>query len=167
MLSRLDHEIILTMYERGDTQAVISRTFKISRSRIQQILTGYKLIPNKLKEEFKKKLAKKCFFCEKPRQHIHHIDHNSSNNILENLMPLCITHHGQIHRGTRLKKIIDFAKRRQELKRRPIQTCLYCRKEFFPIEGREKLQKYHHPNCRKNDYRRRKRLARVSSPITL
>lgn len=156
MLSRLDHELILLLYEKGTKQIVIAKQLKVSRSRINQIIIGYNPLPHNLREEAKKKLSNKCYFCEKPRQHIHHLDRNSHNNSLENLMPLCITHHGQIHRGVRRKKYLNQFKNRVRTLRRQIKRCLYCNIEFFPVMGREKLQKYHHNNCRQADWLRRK-----------
>ena len=166
MLSRLDHELILLLYEKGTKQTVIARQLKVSRSRINQIIIGYMPLPHKLRKEVEKKLSNKCYFCEKPRQHIHHVDRDSHNNSLENLMPLCITHHGQIHKNTRRKKYLNQLKNQTKILRRQIKQCLYCSKDFFPEIGREKLQKYHHDNCRKYDYLKR-RLARVSSSVTL
>ena len=34
-----------------------------------------------------------CAICGKPNPHIHHVDGNCTNNILENLLPLCPNHH--------------------------------------------------------------------------
>ena len=42
------------------------------------------------------------------------------------------------------------------LMRRPILDCLYCGKPFYPVNGREKLQKYCKPSHRKNAFRRKK-----------
>lgn len=159
MLTRLDHELILLFYEKGYTQSIIARKLNVSRNRINQILTGYRTLGNKERQYFQKKLSKKCNFCEKKREHIHHIDHDSKNNTLDNLMPLCRSHHSQIHRGTRIKRIIDIAQKKRELKRRPIRNCAYpnCRREFFPWTGREDQQRYCKPTHQKNDWKKRKK----------
>ena len=155
MLTRLDHELILLFYEKGYNQTVIAKKLKISRSRINQILTDYRTLGGKLRKEVEKKLSKQCFFCDQLRQNIHHIDHNNHNNSVDNLMSLCLKHHYEIHRGKRIKKILNLNQRRNEIRRRQPLRCLYCDRMFFTRLGREKLQKYCQPNHRKYDYLRR------------
>jgi len=48
----------------------------------------------------------KCLICNEDKAvDIHHIDHNRKNNLPENLIPLCPTHHRYMHRK-KLKPLI-------------------------------------------------------------
>lgn len=53
-----------------------------------------KPIPRELKKELKKLYGKKCAHCDGwEHVQIHHIDRDPGNNVLENLVPLCIWCH--------------------------------------------------------------------------
>ena len=48
----------------------------------------------------------KCLICDEDKTiDVHHIDHNRKNNLPENLIPLCPTHHRYMHRK-KLKPLI-------------------------------------------------------------
>ncbi len=41
----------------------------------------------------------RCCLCRQPEVQIHHIDGNPSNNVPENIAPLCVSHHNQAEHG--------------------------------------------------------------------
>jgi len=48
--------------------------------------------------------GKKCLICNETRiLDVHHLDHNSSNNAPENIIPLCPTHHKYMHSKYKLE----------------------------------------------------------------
>ena len=57
---------------------------------------------------------KQCVVCKEDKiVEVHHLDHNKSNNIPSNLIPLCPTHHKYWHsryRNLIEKKVIDYVK---------------------------------------------------------
>jgi len=48
-----------------------------------------KTLSDKLKDTIKKEFNYKCAICGKDNPHIHHIDEDHDNNIIDNLLPLC------------------------------------------------------------------------------
>jgi hypothetical protein len=46
-------------------------------------------IPKKLKDALLDEYDHRCAVCGGDRPHVHHIDENASNNVIENLLPLC------------------------------------------------------------------------------
>ena len=48
----------------------------------------------------------RCAYCNGKAEHIHHIDHDHSNNVIENLIPLCAEHHAAEHPGHAAKILI-------------------------------------------------------------
>jgi len=73
-------------------------------------------IPRELKKELKKLYGKRCAYCE-GREHIqiHHLDRNPRNNVLENLMPLCIWCHIAEHPNN-ATHMIEWVMRKDERK---------------------------------------------------
>lgn len=89
----------------------IGRLYGVSRQRIHQIIKGYKSFSSnglsyKDANLIMGNICKKCK--EIGGIHIHHIDRNSKNNRPNNLIPLCVKCHKEIHAGekrdTRKKK---------------------------------------------------------------
>lgn len=95
-------EKIKELFDKGMTQASIARFLKLSRQRVSQIVNGYKTITNKnLKSTVFQRDGNKCQwgkFCENSNLVIHHIDRNSQNNQLDNLITLCKNCHVEWHK---------------------------------------------------------------------
>lgn len=88
-------EEIHKLHQEGLGYSEIASNFNISRQRVHQIITGYRTIsPLKWKMKL---LSEGCKKCSGKAMNIHHIDKNSHNNEITNLMPLCIKCHKKIH----------------------------------------------------------------------
>lgn len=74
-------------------------------------------IPTKLKSEILYKSANACAICSEHGDQIHHIDKNNKNNDIDNLILLCLKHHGEAHTTRELsqnltpKKLKEFRKK--------------------------------------------------------
>lgn len=96
---RMDKEQIRGMFfVQGLTMREIARLKGISHQRAHQIIRDYRTIdPSKTRQIREKSPI--CSDCKKnPTAHVHHIDHDSKNNDLSNLVALCKKCHYQRHR---------------------------------------------------------------------
>lgn len=49
-----------------------------------------------------------CVYCgEKELVDVHHLDEDKTNNVIENLIPLCPTHHRYMHTKRLKQKVLD------------------------------------------------------------
>jgi hypothetical protein len=83
-----------------ETKSKLSELNKLERH--PQWRCGLSFLPygwefnSKLKKEIKELYGNKCIICGNTKKlSIHHIDYNKHNNRLNNLVPLCISHHSQ------------------------------------------------------------------------
>jgi hypothetical protein len=61
-----------------------------------------KPIPEAIRLEVISKCNNRCCVCQTPFIVIHHIDEKPSNNLIENLAPLCPNCHGQAHSSSQM-----------------------------------------------------------------
>ena len=66
-------------------------------------------IPKALERRLLYESAYVCVICQSDGCHIHHIDHNHSNNNEDNLVVLCVNHHDEAHTNRQLSKNLDAA----------------------------------------------------------
>ncbi len=90
-------EVVIKHYQETHNYKLTAEFFNVSRQRVHQIVTGYRTIKYKKSKKIQKLLAKNCERCGLVSTVIHHRDHDSRNNIKENLMPLCEKCHRFIH----------------------------------------------------------------------
>jgi len=131
----IDRKLLNELYKKHHSYAEIARIFQVSRQRIHQILRNYKSVY--INKKTKKILSKICQICYERAKLIHHIDRNRQNNKPQNLLPLCLKCHYELHKNLRTKKI-------------PIPTitiCQYCQKEFKTLKNRNHLPKYCSQSC--------------------
>ena len=82
-----------------------SRSCSISfsnKKRLGSNHPNWKDTPNQYREKALRNYEQKCFFCNYnivEVLQVHHIDHNRSNNKLDNLVLLCPTCHVEVHKG--------------------------------------------------------------------
>src|SRR6266704_2537380 len=98
---------------KGYSFAEIGRKYNLSKQRTHQIITGYRSFSgNNFSSSFSDSLGLGyiCKLCFARRELIHHIDRNSSNNNLSNLLPLCKKCHVIVHKYIRIvsRKMIQF-----------------------------------------------------------
>lgn len=90
---------VLELNSKGIPHIQIAKELKISRQRVHQIITGYRSYSSKaLSYKNIHFRTDSCEKCGSKTEIIHHIDGNSNNNAPENLMPLCIACHAEIHK---------------------------------------------------------------------
>ena len=75
-----------------------------NKNRLPAHLRGYDYKWHKVRNNVLKKHGGLCAMCKeqgiiKPADVVHHIDEDSKNNRMENLMPLCYKCHTDIHKG--------------------------------------------------------------------
>lgn len=92
---------LITKIQRSISKKNFSKQAKMQNERVKKIR---KRIPNenKLRAELQKEINSLCPFCPSTdvgHFHIHHIDNNPSNNIIDNLLLLCPTCHSKITKG--------------------------------------------------------------------
>src|SRR3990167_11518610 len=99
----IDKKLVLLLIKNGNNQSEIARQIGVSRQRIHQITHGYKTLRRglfKYTPKFKRQknskvnklqqlLDKGCGICRNPSTVFHHIDKNSNNNDLKNIMAIC------------------------------------------------------------------------------
>lgn len=51
----------------------------------------------RIRERGRAAIGDGCFFCGGRKEHIHHLDMNTKNNVKENLIPLCSPCHVKVH----------------------------------------------------------------------
>lgn len=135
----LDKKLIFELSRKRHKQSEIASIMGVSKQRINQILTGYKTVgsmylqykpkfrrhKNSIANRIETMLDKPCKICDEPARVIHHIDHNSHNNDIKNLLALCIKCHQRIHVGDKRNTIRNFS----------IYICKECGKTFKRNKG--------------------------------
>jgi len=96
--------LALMFIRNGHSQAEIARILGLSRQRIHQIVRNYRSRKYNSKKKMKK-LTTGCKICRQEANHLHHIDGNTHNNHIDNLMPLCPRCHYELHSGKIAQKI--------------------------------------------------------------
>jgi predicted transcriptional regulator len=86
---------IQKLIEEGFSYGQVGRKLGISRQRVHQIVTGYSSERNK---QFRH-LDDECAVCGEDADQLHHLDGNSNNNRVNNLVTLCTVDHTLVHRG--------------------------------------------------------------------
>lgn len=165
----LDRKLILLMFENNQSYAQIARSLGVSRQRIHQILTDYVSIGKYLKYKPKRRrykksfankldklLLKNCQICKRnPSTMIHHKDHNSHNNTLENLISICPVCHYNLHLGETGKKLYNYKSKFKpwsktyikcavcgdnKSKHRAFGLCSSCYCRYWKFQKRKKEQ---------------------------
>lgn len=115
----LDKVLILELRRKNHTQVQIAEIMGVSRQRIHQILKDY--ISGGYRSRKKLRILNGgCKICHEKATILHHIDHNSHNNKLKNLLPVCIKCHHRLHRGDKRDTIKNFT----------TYICQACGKSF-------------------------------------
>lgn len=121
-------EEIIAEFNAGIKQADLGRKYNLSRARIGQIVHGYKTIKIKklkyhvfIRDKNQCTLKEKCKG-QKLELNIHHLDQNSKNNNIDNLITLCDKCHAFVHSLLHEKELKKY-------------TCLNCKNTFNRFEG--------------------------------
>src|SRR3990167_6275653 len=134
----IDKKLVLLLLKNGHNQSGIAIQLGVSRQRIHQVARGYKTLHDtffKYSPKFKRQknsmvnkleqlLNKGCGICRYQATVFHHIDKNSKNNDLKNIMALCVKCHYEIHLGEKTKKIIG--EKRIPTWSRKYKECIIC-----------------------------------------
>jgi len=150
------------------TYQEIANVFKVSRQRIHQIYKDYKTLDSYKNIDG---LKYSCFICGKKKNlEIHHIDGDTHNNDLNNLVCLCLKHHHEADKKMKIK----YNKKRDVVLTKKIyeKNCPICNKNFNAHFPRQKLcskecfgiyiskiqSKNEYANLRKSNYKEYNRL---------
>jgi hypothetical protein len=102
MLNIKDKKNMKKLYlENGYTYKAIGDLYGVSRQRVHSIITGYKSFSSSGMSfaNLPGLNISICRKCSGVAKYVHHVDRNSSNNRMSNLMPLCVPCHKFIHKG--------------------------------------------------------------------
>lgn len=98
----MDKDIIRSAYEKVGNYTAVAREFGLSKQRVHQIVTGYRSASVKVlgAKKYRQLMSiTKCQLCNKKRaKETHHIDKDSRNNSIENLIRVCGSCHTLTHR---------------------------------------------------------------------
>ncbi len=133
----LDIKLISQLRKKEHTYADIGRIVGVSRQRIHQILNKY-TTRGYLSKKMKKFRDKGCGICRGKAIMLHHIDRNSHNNDIKNLLPVCLKCHGELHKGEKYKNTIRHFY---------IYICQQCDKRFKKIRGYGSKMKFCSTKC--------------------
>src|ERR1035437_8139792 len=82
----------------GKTQSQVAKILGISRQRVNQIYLNYSSIPSGIRSQVRRRDGTMCRVCfYKHDLHVHHINTNSHDNRLDNLVTLCDFCHKKAH----------------------------------------------------------------------
>ena len=88
----------------GHSQSGVARILGTSRQRVHQIVRNYVSRWGTNKEQLQK-LRGGCKICRQDASQLHHIDGNTHNNHIKNLLPVCPRCHYELHYSEITKKI--------------------------------------------------------------
>lgn len=95
----LDKQLIVELYKQGFSHAEISKKVGSSRQRVHQIITGYGNTGRQRRKHLYRNWGK-CELCIVSLASVlHHKDFNNWNDDILNLIRLCSSCHGKMHRG--------------------------------------------------------------------
>lgn len=101
----INKDKLFELYEKGFNQSKLAILFGVSRSRISQILLGYRCLNKQVREvilrrdNYECQWKEKCFGIIIPKEQlqVHHISCETSDNGLDNLITLCVGCHNYFH----------------------------------------------------------------------
>lgn len=113
----IDRTELQKVYLEKKSYVETGKIFGVSRQRVHQLITGYKTLsasysPSRKKGKWgfaktlKELYLKPCKNCGGETKAIHHKDGHSSNNNLDNLIPVCTSCHYSIHKKMRADRKI-------------------------------------------------------------
>lgn len=137
---RDNKDLIIQKYNECRSYAETGREFNLTRQRIHQIITGYDTLAKYYsflnrqisggwgKSKILRDLTRQSCKCGKKSISFHHLDGNSRNNEIENLIRVCKKCHSLLHTGKDHKGKYDG------------QYCLYSKcKNRIPIKSYYRL----------------------------
>jgi hypothetical protein len=144
-------------YESGKKITELSKLYKISKQRIEQIVRR-PIIKNAVRKKIINSYDFKCSWCGILKYNglnIHHIDMNPLNNNENNLIPLCKTCHIKFHSLIKETKERDVAIALEEIENKKNENkktikCKKCQKELF--KGIDYLGKELCKKCYQHEY---------------
>lgn len=118
---------IIVFYNETNSYSETGRKFEISRQRVHQIIKGYKNFGASGRERIYKRAWKdKCQKCKKNlTKHLHHINKDNLDDRKENLLPVCIPCHKELHLTELGKKWRAYIPK-PYVKRRKNKKCDIC-----------------------------------------
>lgn len=98
----IDKKVVKKLYyENKFGYAKIGKIFGVTRQRIHQIVKDYRKLS---KNKIQKKLVSNCVICNQKATILHHIDGDTHNNNILNLLSVCYLCHIKIHETQRRVK---------------------------------------------------------------